>query len=57
MKEQDKPQEKYLNDTDNTKLFDKEFRVRVIKMLTKLGRTMDEHRENFNKDIENINLG
>lgn len=44
MKEQDKPQEKYLNDTDNTNLFDKEFRVMVIKMLTKLGRTMDEHR-------------
>ena len=26
----------------------------VIKMLTKLGRRMDEHSEHFNKEIENI---
>ena len=35
-------------------LFDKEFKVIVIKMLTKLGRRMCEHSENFNKDMDNI---
>ena len=28
----------------------------VIKMLTKLGRRMDEHSENFNKEMENIRV-
>ena len=28
----------------------------VIKMLTKLGRRMEEHSENFNKEIEKIFL-
>jgi len=32
---------------------DKEFKVMIIKMLTKL-RRMDEHSENFNKELENI---
>lgn len=27
----------------------------VINMLTELRRTMDEHRENFNQETENIN--
>jgi len=26
----------------------------VIKMLTELGKRMDEHSENFNKEIENV---
>ena len=34
-------------------ILDKEFRVMVIKMLTELRRRMDEHSENFNKEIEN----
>jgi len=29
---------------------DKEFKVMVINMLTKLRRRMDEHSENFNKE-------
>ena len=33
---------------------DKEFKVLVIKMLTKLGGRMDEHSENFNKETENV---
>ena len=33
---------------------DKEFKVIVIKMLTELGRRMDEPSQNFNKEIENI---
>ena len=32
---------------------DKEFKVMIIKMLTKL-RRMDEHSENFNKELDNI---
>lgn len=35
-------------------LLSKEFKVMVIKMLTKLRRRMNEDRENFNKEIENI---
>lgn len=31
-----------------------EFKVLVIKMLTKQGRRMDEHSENFNKEKKNI---
>ena len=33
---------------------DKEFNVTVKKMLTKIGRQMDELSESFNKEIENI---
>ena len=33
---------------------DEVFKVLVIKMLTELGRRMDEHNENFNKETENI---
>lgn len=35
-------------------LSDKEFKVMVKKMLTELGRRIDEHNENFNKEMENI---
>ena len=49
MKEQDKTSEMEIRN-----LPDKEFKVIFIKMLTELGRRMDEHSENFNKDIENI---
>ena len=31
---------------------DKEFKVIVINMHTKLGRRMDEHSENFKKEVE-----
>lgn len=37
-------------------LTDKEFRVIVMKMLTKLGRRINEDRENFNKEIENTEI-
>ena len=53
MKEQVKPQ-KNLNDIEIRNLPDKEFKVMVIKMLTKLRRRMDEHSEDFNKETENI---
>lgn len=32
---------------------DKEFKEVVIKMLTKLGRRMNQHNENFKKELEN----
>lgn len=32
----------------------KEFKVRIIKMLIKLGRRTEEHSENINKDLGNI---
>ena len=35
-------------------LQDKEFKVTVIKMLTELGRIVEEHNEIFNKETENI---
>ena len=33
---------------------DKELKVMIIKMLTEHRRRMDEHSENFNKELENI---
>lgn len=50
MKEQEK---KTLNKTVISSLPDKEFKVMIIKMLTKLGKIKDEYSENFNKEIEN----
>jgi len=35
-------------------LVDKEFKVMVIKKLAELGRRMDEHSENFKKEMGNI---
>ena len=54
MKEQDKTSEKELNKIEISNLPNKEFKIMIIKMFTKLGRKMDEHSENFNKELENI---
>lgn len=35
-------------------LLDKEFKVTVINMLTKLKRRMHKHNENFNEETKNI---
>ena len=35
-------------------LYNKEFKVMIIKMLSELRRRMDEHSEKFNKELENI---
>ena len=35
---------------------DKMFKVMFIKMLTELGRIMEEHSENFKKELENIRI-
>ena len=50
MKKQEKL--RMLNETKVSNLPDKEFKMMVIKMLTKLRRRKDEHSENFNKDKE-----
>ena len=51
-KEQEKSSEKELNKTDN--LPDKEYKLTVIRMFTELERRIDEHSENYNKELENI---
>ena len=48
MKEQDKTSEKDLSAIEISNVPDKELKVMVIKMLTKIGRIGD-HSENFNK--------
>ena len=53
IQEQNKTPEKELNKMKINNLLDKEFKEMVIKMLTELGRRMDDHSENFNKEIEN----
>jgi len=53
-KEQDKTSETDLNETKIHDLLDKEFKITVIKMLTKVSRTMHEQSENFNKETEDI---
>ena len=45
---------KELNKTEMSSLHNEELKVMIIKMLTELGRRMDEHSENFNKELENI---
>ena len=54
VREQDKTPEKELNETEMSNLPDREFTQRVIRMLTDLGRRMDELRENINKEMEDI---
>ena len=55
MKEQGKTSENELNKVKINNLPDKEFKVMIIKMLNELGRRrMDEHSEDFNKEVENI---
>ena len=54
MKEQDKTLEKELNKMERSNWPDEEFKILVIKVLTKLRRRRDELGENVNKKIENI---
>lgn len=51
MKGQGKTSEKELNETVISNRPDKEFKVIVIRMLTKLRRRIHKHGENFNKEI------
>ena len=54
IKEQDKSSGKELNKIEINSLPDKEYKLMVIRMLTELGRRINEHSENFNKELENI---
>lgn len=53
-KEQDNTSEKVLNETEISIQPDKEFKVVVIKMFTKVRRRIHEYSENFKKELENI---
>ena len=52
--EQDKAPEKGLNETEISDLLDKEFKQNIIRMLTDIGRRLDEHSELISKELENI---
>ena len=58
MKEQDKTQEKQLNEVEIGNLPDKEFRIMIVKMIKDLGRRMEAKIEKmqamFNKDLEEL---
>ena len=54
MKEQNKALEKELNKIETSNLPDAELKTLVIIMLSELNKTIDDLRENFIKDIENI---
>lgn len=54
MKEQDKTLEKHLNETNTSKLLDSEFKITVTQMLSKLGRKMDKHSGDVNREMENV---
>ena len=49
-KERDKTSEKDINSRKVSDLYDKESEAMVIKRLTAVGREMNEHSENFNKE-------
>ena len=50
----DKALGRSLNEMEINNLVDKEVKVMVIKKLAELGRRMDEHSENFKKEMGNI---
>lgn len=54
-KKQDKISEKELNEIETNNLPNKELKVIVIKVLTKL-RRMDNYSYNFNKNINTVNI-
>ena len=54
VREQDKTPEKELSETEMSNLPDREFKLRVLRMLTDLGRRIDELSENVNKEMEDI---
>ena len=54
VREKDKTPEKELSETEMSNLPDREFKQRVLRMLTDLGRRIDELSENVNKEMEDI---
>ena len=56
-KEQDKTPEKELSEMEISNLYNKDFKVMIIKMFKELWRRLDEHSEKlevFNKELKNI---
>ena len=51
---QDKTPEKGLNETETSNLLDREFKQNIIRMLTDIGRRLDEHSELISKELEDI---
>ena len=56
VREQDKTPEKELSETERSNLPDREFKQRVLRMLTDLGRRMDEFSEAVKKVMEDIKM-
>ena len=58
MKEQDKTQEKQLNEVEVGNVPEKEFRITIVKMIQDLGKRMeamiDKMQKMFNKDLEEL---
>ena len=58
MKEQDKTPEKQLNEVEIGNLPEKEFRIKIVKMIQDLGKRMEakieKMQEMFNKDLEEL---
>ena len=54
MKEQNKNLENKLKKIEMSNLPDAEFKILVLRMLKELKERVDELKENFNKEIENI---
>ena len=54
MKEQYKTSEKEVNEVEISNLPNKEFKVMIIKIPSELRKRMNEHSENFNKELEHI---
>ena len=53
MKEQEKTPEKIINEIKVNKLPNEEFKALVIRILTELGKRIDE---NFNKELKNVKI-
>ena len=50
----EKSWKKTTNETEINNLLDKEPKTLVIRILTKLGKRIDEHSEDFNEKLENF---
>ena len=53
-KSPEKHKQKKPNEMKVNHLPDEEFKAIVIRLLTELGERIDEHSENYNKDLENF---
>ena len=54
MKEQDKTPEKQLKEVETGNLPEKEFRIRIVKMIQDLRKTMERMQEVFTKDLQEL---